>query len=157
MKKAFLIPVLLFALPAYAQVGGVIDAENNSALEIDTTIVETVDLDTTTNVSASTTATTTETTATTTSATTTDLTSTSTLDISATSSTPTLPVITKDQPLVTDTISIIPGSISLKLTSKEPASVAARTRATGERPQSDGLFGLIYTGFEEFVFKVFGI
>jgi len=57
---------------------------------------------------------------------------------------------------VTETISIIPGSISLKLSSTVPVGEAPVV-STSTVPLDDGLFGLIYTGFEEFVFKVFGI
>jgi len=74
----------------------------------------------------------------------------------ATSSTTTLVATTTE---VTETISIIPGSISLKLSSTVPIEEATSSTSTAEVNVSvdDGLFEFIYTGFEEFVFKVFGI
>ena len=63
--------------------------------------------------------------------------------------------------VITETIEIIPGSISLKLTAPQPiersGEVEALTPAVQSTDQPSGLFDLIYTGFEEFVFRVFGI
>lgn len=59
------------------------------------------------------------------------------------------------QEVITETISIIPGSLSLKLSATPP--VAPEVGLDGDVTLDDGLFNLIYTGFEEFVFKVFGM
>lgn len=58
-----------------------------------------------------------------------------------------------------ETIEIIPGSVSLTLTSMQPAVTSASDSLTPAVAveKTDGLFDLIYTGFEEFVFRVFGI
>jgi len=61
---------------------------------------------------------------------------------------------------VVETIEIIPGSVSLKLTSPKPAVKATASESLTPivtTEDQDGLFDLIYTGFEEFVFRVFGI
>jgi len=75
----------------------------------------------------------------------------------ATTSTSTPVIATTTE--VTETISIIPGSISLKLSSTVPIEEATTSTSTPATEVSvdDGLFEFIYTGFEEFVFKVFGI
>ncbi len=56
---------------------------------------------------------------------------------------------------ITETIEIVPGGLSLKLSTTVP--VNAHPATTTQELVDDGLFDLIYTGFEEFVFKVFGI
>lgn len=152
MKKVLLFPLFFLALGAAtvsAQVEDVIQADNN--IGATTEVAENLATTTEQNIltGTSTTDVLDESSATS---------STTTLDLATT--TPALPVVTKENPLVTDTISIIPGSISLKLTTTEPA-VASRVKAAQSGvvrvETSDGLFNLIYTGFEEFVFRVFGI
>lgn len=68
--------------------------------------------------------------------------------------TPTAPVVeaAPASNVVTEVIPIIPGGLSLTLSAKVPESIQT-SETEGER---DGLFGLVYQGFEEFVFKVFG-
>lgn len=71
---------------------------------------------------------------------------------------------------ISEVIDIIPGSITLTLSATPPISAennldlslenSTTSSSTGLVEQEildDGLFDLIYTGFEEFVFKVFGI
>ncbi len=56
---------------------------------------------------------------------------------------------------VTESITIVPGGLSLKLSATVPVVDTATKTSRGQK--EDGIFDLIYTGFEEFVFKVFGV
>lgn len=96
-------------------------------------------------------------------ATTTDIVGTTTV-ISATTSTTTLvetitevvepiveEVVEPVQEVITEVVPIIPGGLSVTLSATPPAQPVVRADSL-----DDGLFNLIYAGFEEFVFKVFG-
>ena len=56
---------------------------------------------------------------------------------------------------VTESITIVPGGLTLKLSSTVPVTNGPVADAVSSG--DDGIFDLIYTGFEEFVFKVFGV
>jgi len=137
MKKFLFLITFLIATPAYAQVGNITVGQASPDVPVQVSEFN----------SLPNTATGTDTVlfnATSTFATTT-----------ATTTLPTVATTTE----VSEKISIIPGGISLKISSKVPIAQAPKKIASTRqiKTESDGLFDLIYTGFEEFVFKVFGI
>lgn len=84
---------------------------------------------------------------------TTTLQSATTTVAATTTATTSVPTATTTE--ITESITIVPGGLTLKLSQTVPVTDASAT--TPSKTTDEGIFGLIYTGFEEFVFKVFGV